>query len=89
MDWGDNYDGKNFFAFYPEEQDFTGIPAYAKLDGDYWESVHGGVPTPLPFDLEEVLCVCTCVCMGAVRARAATPNSGLDEGACARDSAHG
>jgi len=24
MTWGDNYDGKNFVAFYPEEQDFTG-----------------------------------------------------------------
>ena len=82
MDWGDNYDGKNFFAFYPEEQDFTGMPAYAKLDGDYWEAVHGGVPTPLPFDLEEVLCVCarTCACVpcarvlgrGSVRTRLST-----------------
>jgi hypothetical protein len=51
--WGENYDGKNFVAFYPEEQDMTGLPSYAHLDGDYWESVHGGVPTPLPFDLDE------------------------------------
>jgi hypothetical protein len=51
--WGENYDGKNFVAFYPEEQDMTGIPSYAHLDGDYWESVHGGAPTPLPFDIDE------------------------------------
>ena len=24
MNWGDNFDGKNFVQFYPEEQDFTG-----------------------------------------------------------------
>jgi hypothetical protein len=84
MDWGDNYDGKNFFAFYPEEQDFTGIPAYAKLDGDYWESVHGGVPTPLPFDLEEVLCVCARACAWLPCARVLRPRT-----ACgARERAH-
>ena len=55
MDWGDNYDGQNFVPFYPEEQDMRGIPSYAKRDGDYWESVHAGAPTQLPFDLEEVI----------------------------------
>ena len=32
----------------------AGIPSYAHLDGDYWESVHADAPTPLPFDLDEV-----------------------------------
>ena len=67
-DWGENYDGTHFVnAFSPS---MSGVASYPRRDKDYYERISGGVPTPLPFDVDEVhvrstvsLCVrCTKSC---------------------------